>query len=163
GAHSARCVRVLTGGVGSRRALRRRRRGDRQPVLIRIEKQPGIDELSGPQPMLFVGEVGSQPDTSSGLHDFVVDEIETTFIELDRVVLTVSLDSEGPIGQVLLNLRQACLWQRENHRDRLDLRDYDKAIRVGWMNDVADVDLSYAGDSVDGRGELGIAELRLRP
>src|SRR5262249_3619523 len=32
-----------------------------------------------------------------------------------------------------------------------------------WMNDVADVDLSYAGDSVDGRGELRIAELRLRP
>src|SRR5262245_28002989 len=31
------------------------------------------------------------------------------------------------------------------------------------MNDVADVDLSYAGDSVDGRGELRIAELRLRP
>src|SRR5258705_2703422 len=31
------------------------------------------------------------------------------------------------------------------------------------MNDVADVDLSYAGDSVDGRGELRIAKLRLRP
>src|SRR5262245_56291345 len=31
------------------------------------------------------------------------------------------------------------------------------------MDDVADVDLSYAGDSVDGRGELRITELRLRP
>jgi len=31
------------------------------------------------------------------------------------------------------------------------------------MNDVADVDLSYAGDSVDGRGELGVAQLRLLP
>src|SRR5437588_12511841 len=31
------------------------------------------------------------------------------------------------------------------------------------MNDVADVDLPYAGDSVDGRGELRVAQLRLRP
>src|SRR4051812_23238944 len=113
--------------------------------------------------MLFIRKVSSQSDTSRGLHDFVVNEIETTFIELDRVVLTVGHYLECPIGQVLLNLGEAGLRQREDHRDRLDLRDHDKTIRVGWMNDVADVDLSYAGYSVDRRGELRIAELRLRP
>src|SRR3981189_910329 len=113
--------------------------------------------------MLFIRKVSSQSDTSRGLHGFVVDEIETTFIELDRVVLTVSLYLECPIGQGLLNLWEVGLRQGEDHRDRLDLRDHDKAIRVGWMNDVADVDLSYAGHSIDRRSESRIAELRLRP
>src|ERR1700704_1834186 len=102
--------------------------------------------------MLFIRKVSSQPYTSSGLYDLVVNEIETTFIKLDRVVLTVSLYLECPIGQGLLNLWEVGLRQSEDHRDRLDLRDHDKAIRVGWMNDVADVDLSYACYSVDGRG-----------
>src|SRR3954447_11351063 len=113
--------------------------------------------------MLFIRKVSSQPDTSSGLYDFVVNEIETTFIKLDRVVLTVSHYLECPIGQVLLNLREVGLRQREDHRDRVDLRDHDQAVRIRWMNDVADVDLSYACYSVDRRGELRIAELRLRP
>src|SRR5882757_6315801 len=113
--------------------------------------------------MLFIWKVSSQSDTSRGLHDFVVNEIETTFIELGGVVLTVCLYLECPIGQVLLNLRQTCLRQGEDHRYWLDLRDHDKAIRVGWMNDVADVDLSYAGHSIDRRSESRIAELRLRP
>jgi len=65
--------------------------------------------------MLFIRKVSSQPDTSSGLHDFVVNEIETTFVELDCVVLTVSLYLECPIGQVLLNLREVGLRQREDH------------------------------------------------
>src|SRR4051794_14178984 len=111
--------------------------------------------------MLFIREVSSQPDASSGLHDFVVNEIETAFVELDCVVLAVGLYLKCPIGQVLLNLREVGFRQRENHRDRLDLRDHDEAIRVRWMNDVADVDLSYACYTVDRRGELRITELRL--
>ena len=113
--------------------------------------------------MLFVGKVGSEADAAGRLHDFVVDEIEAAFIELRRVVLAVCLDFERAVGQLLLNFWQARLRQREDHGDRLELRDHDQAIRVGRMNDVADVDLPYAGHSVDGRGELRVAQLRLRP
>src|SRR6516225_1112465 len=161
--HRDRAVRVDDIDVWTLRSLLHRRRGHRQPVMPRVEEQPRIDQLSGPQFVLFVGKVGSEPDASCRLHDFVVDEIEAAFIELHRVVLTVSLYFECAVGQVLLNLRQARFRQREDHRDRFDLRGYDEAVRIGWMNDIADVDLSYAGHSVDRRGELRIAELRLRP
>ena len=66
--------------------------------MPRVEKQPRIDQLSGPQFVLFVGKVGSEPHASCGLHDFVVDEIDIAFIELHRVVLTVSHYLERPIG-----------------------------------------------------------------
>src|SRR5438132_13250340 len=118
--------------------------------MARIEKQPRIDELPGPQSMLFVGKVSSEADAAGRLHDFVVDEIEAAFIELRRVVLAVCLDFERAVGQLLLNFWQARFRQREDYGDRLDLRDHDRAVRVGRMNDVADIDLPYARDSVDG-------------
>jgi len=96
--HGDRVVRVDHVDVRPLRPLLHRRRGHCQAVMARVEQEPRIDEFSRPQVMLFVGEVGSKPHTAGGLHDFVVDEIEAAFIELHRVVLTVSLHFERPIG-----------------------------------------------------------------
>src|SRR5205823_7523516 len=58
--------------VWTLRSLLHRRRGHRQPVVTRVEKEPSIDKLAGPQSMLFVGKVGSEADAAGRLHDFVV-------------------------------------------------------------------------------------------
>jgi hypothetical protein len=92
--HCDRAIRVDHVDVWTLRALLHRRGGHRQPIMARVEKQPRVYELSGPQPMRFIGKVGAQPDAACRLHDFVVDEVEAAFIELHRVVLTVSLDFE---------------------------------------------------------------------
>ena len=51
------------------------------------------------------------------------------------------------------------LRQREDQRDRLDLRDVDEAVGIGRVNDVADVDLPDAGHPIDRRGETGVTEI----
>ena len=68
----------------------------------------------------------------------------------------------GPLAIALhLDLRQFRLRQREDQRDRFDLRDHDEAVGVGRMDDVADIDLPHAGDPGNRRSQPGVAELDL--
>ena len=51
--------------------------------------------------------------------------------------------------------------QREDQRDRIELRDDDEAVGRRRADDVADVDLANADHAVDRRGQPGVAELHL--
>jgi hypothetical protein len=42
------------------------------------------------------------------------------------------------------------------------LGNVDQAVHVGRVDDIADIDLSDAGDAIDRRGEIGVAEIDLR-
>ena len=88
-----------------------------------------------------------------------VDEQDLAFAQLDLVVLAVGRDRQRPLGHLLLNLRQLGLREREDQRDRLDLRDDHETVRIGRVNDVADVDLPDAGDARDRRCQPCITEL----
>ena len=126
-----------------------------------LEQQPCVDELARPEPMRRIGKIGLELDRAGGLQDLIVDEGELAFVELDLVVVAIGEDRQRPLGHLLLNLRQVGLRQREDHRDRLDLGDHDEAVGVGRVDDVADIDLPYAGDPVDRRGQPGVVELHL--
>src|SRR5215510_2539656 len=140
------------------RALLHGRGRDRQAVVPRIQEKPGVDEFTRPQLAFRVGEARPQPDGAGGLNDLIVDEVEPAFIQLDPVVLAVGQHRELSLGDLLLDLDEVGLGQREYQGDRLDLRDIDQPIGVGRMNDVALVDLTDAGDAVDGRGQARVAQ-----
>src|ERR1700730_7761656 len=114
--------------------------------------------------MRLVGKIRLELDRTGGLQDLIVDETERAFIQLDRVVLVVGDNGERPVGLLLLqlNLRQIRLREREYQRNRLDLRGDDKPVWVRRVDDVANVDLTNAGHSIDRRGQPGVAELYLR-
>ena len=145
--------------VGAIRTLLNCRRGNRQAIVPRGQKQSRIDELAWPEPTLRIGEVGAQLNCAGGLNDLIVDEDELALVELGLVILAVGVDRKRAFRHLLLDLGECFLREREDHRDRLNLRDIDKAVRISRMNDVADIDLANAGDAIDRRGELGVAQI----
>src|SRR5208282_3249040 len=126
--------------------------------MPRIEEQPRVDELTRPQQMLLVGKFGSQPDRPGGLDDLVVDEVKCALIEL-LAVLTVDEDGDRSLGHALLDAYEFGLRQREDQGDRLDLGNVDETVHVGWVNDVANIDLPDTGYPIDRRRELGVTEV----
>ncbi len=57
---------------------------------------------------------------------------------------------------------EGVLGQREDQRDRLDLRDVDQADGIARLNDVSFVDLPDTGHAVDRRGKAGVGQINLR-
>jgi hypothetical protein len=49
----------------------------------------------------------------------------------------------------------------ENDADRLQLGDYDDAGRIGWLDDVPDIEQADSGDPVERSDQLGIVRLGL--
>ncbi len=150
GTHLHRTIGIDHIGEGALLPLLHGRSRDRETVVAGVEQQPHVDQLARPEPVRGVGELGLEADRAGRLQDLVVDERELAGIELHRIVLAIGLDRELPLGHLVLNARQVRLRQSEDHRDRLDLRDHHQAVRVGGMDDVADIDLAHAGDPVDG-------------
>ena len=109
--------------------------------------------------MGLIWKLRLEPYRTGGLQDLIVDECELALIELDLAVLAVRKNRELRVALVLLNFRQVRLRQRKNDRNRLDLRDDDEAVDVGWMNDIAHVDLTDAGDAIERRRQTRVAEL----
>ena len=67
----------------------------------------------------------------------------------------------GAHGERTIDVAELLLRQGEQHRERLQLRDDDDAVRVRGMHDVALVDLADAGAAGDRRNDLGVVEDRL--
>ena len=131
--------------------------------MSRIQEQPHADEFARPQPMRRVGKLRLELDRAGGLQDLVVDQRELALVQLDLAVLAVGENRERSFGLqlLLLDLRQVGLRQREDHRDRLDLRGDHEPVGIGRMDDVADIDLTDADDAVDRRSQPRVAELNV--
>ena len=80
-----------------------------------------------------------------------------------RAVAAAGLDRRArPRPALCDHARQVVLRQREEDRDRIELRDDDDAGRVGGVHEVARVDQAHAGHAVDRRGDARVVELQLR-
>ena len=159
GAHLRFPVRRNHVDVGSSLALLHGRRCDGQPVLSRVDEQSGIDQLARPQAVRRIGKSRLELNGARRLGNLVVDQQELALIQLDLVVLAVGNHGQRPFGHLFLDPRQLRLRQGEDQRDRLDLRHHHEAVGIGRMDDVADIDLSHAGDSRNRRRQPGIAQL----
>src|SRR5450631_1396487 len=122
--------------VGSLRTLLHDRCGNGQAIMPRIEEEPRVDEFARPQPMSLVRKVGLESYRASGLQDLIVDKTKHALAQLDRIVLTIGKNGERLLGLLLLllNLRQIRLWECEDERNRLNLRDDHKPIGVCRMD-----------------------------
>ena len=110
-----------------------------------------------------MAKIALQADRRRRRVDLVVDDLERARAERLRAVALQRLDDERrPAALRRRDARQVVLRQREEHRDRIELRDDDDARRVGGVHDVARVDLAHARDAVDGRLDARVVELQLR-
>src|SRR4051794_32125713 len=111
--------------------------------------------------MSLVWKIRLEPNRAGRLQDLIIDEHELAFIEINRAVLAVGEHRKRRFGLLLLllDLRQVRLRERENQRDRLDLRDDHEPTRVGGMDDVANIDLTQADNAVDRGRQSRVAEL----
>src|SRR3954449_7616040 len=85
-----------------------------QSVMPRLKEQPGVDQLARPQQVSCIRKRRPQPDRAGRLHDLVVDEIESAFIELSRVILVVGKNPKRPSFHLLLDGYKARLGKRED-------------------------------------------------
>jgi hypothetical protein len=135
-------------GVNALLALLHHPGRDGQSVVARFQQQPRIHQFTRPQPVRGVGKFCLDLNRAGGLQDFIIDEIDFALVELDLVVLAVCENRERlVVGHLLLDLRQVGFGKREDQRYRLDLGHHHETVRIGRMNDVADVDLPHAGDA----------------
>src|SRR5437899_11939667 len=132
--------------------------------MPRLNEQPRVDKLARPELVRLVVKIRLELDRAGGLQDLVVDEAEQALIQLDRIILIVGKNRERRLGflLLLLDLWQARLGQREDQRNRMQLRDDDEAVGIRRADDVADVDLTNADHAIDGRRQARVAQLYLR-
>src|SRR5258707_8972725 len=139
-------VRIDDVSVRSFRPLLHDRCWNGQAVMPRLDEQPRVDKLARPEPVRLVVTIRLELDRTGGLEDLVVDQAEHALIQLDRIVLVVGENRERRLGflLLLLDLWQARLRQREDQRNRMELRDDDETVGIRRADDVADVDLTNA-------------------
>src|SRR5712675_1869960 len=132
--------------------------------MPRLDEQPRVDKLARPEPVRLVVKIRLELDRTGGLEDLVVDQAEHALIQLDRIVLVVGENRERRLDflLLLLDLWQARLGQREDQRNRMELRDDDETVGIRRADDVPDVDLTNAGYAIDRRRQARVAELHLR-
>ena len=112
--------------------------------------------------MVLVVEHRLEADGAAGSVDLIVDHRQGTIRQRFPAV-----GRERGHFQRLLCLRfvdggQLVFGRRENHGDRLDLRDGDDAGLRRGIDDVADIDQTQAGDARDRRLDGSVVELGLR-
>ena len=110
-----------------------------------------------------VVEDGLELRSAGGGVDLVVDGEQRAAGDLVRVGAVVGFDDELPAAlHRLLHLRKLIFRQREDDGDGMDLRDDDEAGGVRGVDDVAGIDETQTDDAVDGRVDLGVAEVDAR-
>ena len=128
-----------------------------------VDQQPRVDELARPEPVRLLGKFALSWIVPVVWRISLLTRPSLPWSSRVVVVLAVGEDRERAL------VFCCCCWicgrsvsgKREDQRDRLDLRDDDEAVRGRWADDVADVDLTNAGDAVDRRRQARVAELHL--
>ncbi len=136
---------------------------DDELIGQRIHQQVHVHELLGEQRVILVVEHRLQPRRARRAVDLVVHREERARRDLLRVVAVERLHRQmRALPQLLRDLRQRILRNREQHRDRLQLGDHHHARRVAGVDDVPGVHQAQARDTRDRGGDLRVDELQLR-
>ncbi len=106
-----------------RTALHRAGR-DHHDLLQRVDQQPHIDELPGPELQVGVGKFGLELHRAGGLVDLIVDDPEHAAVDHRVVVRALRFDRRADLcRRRSLTWERSCCGRVEQHRDRLQLRD----------------------------------------
>src|SRR5690349_2460653 len=97
---------------------------DHYDLPERVDQQPDVDELAGPELQFGIREFGLELYGAGRLVDLIVDHPEHAAIDHRIVVRALGFDAERALFEGGVHLREILLRQIEKHRDRLQLRDY---------------------------------------
>ena len=128
-----------------------------------FQEQAGIDELVGEEPMVFVGELGLEPDRAGVGIDLVVegqqDNRVASFLVCSRFI---GLHRQAVPGlEFIEHRREVVLGDGKHDRDGLQLGDHGQPGGIGGVNDVARIHRRRPIRPADGGGDAAISQLQL--
>ena len=161
--HRDRVVGVDDIDIRARLAALHRRHRHPDGVLHRVHQQSGVHELVRVQHLVRVGEHRAQLHRAGGGVDLVVQRAELSGRQQLHVGPVIGRDAQRCAGaHPLDDFRQIVLRHREQHRDRLHLRDHDEAGGAAGLDVIALIDLAQPDLPVDRRDDVAIGQIELR-
>ena len=128
-------------------------------LVQRVDQDPHVDKLPGPQLQVFIGKLGFQLERAGCLIDLIVDHLEAAVIDDAFVILPERVDLDLAGGERLCDLRELLLRQGEDDRDRPQLCEHNDRRSVRALHDIANVDLADAGAPRDRGNDLGPGQI----
>src|ERR1035441_1854158 len=143
------------------RAPQNRRSRDNCAVFSGFEQQVGVYELVRPQLVVFVVKNGLKLRRARRRINLVVNRQQFAGRQFRLIVAAEGIDLQRPLLHMLRYVREHVFRQREDHGDRLQLRQDQHGIRIGGVNDVAGIDLPQSNPPVERRGNVAIHNIEL--
>lgn len=113
--------------------------GQGEHVARSAQQHARVDELPGPESVVRIGEDRFQLGRAGRLIDLVIDQRESALIQFAVPIARQGRDLHRSYGKSSADGGQVFLGQREDHRDRLDLRHHHDARSGCRMHDIARV------------------------
>src|SRR6185503_17062767 len=117
------------------------RQGNEDHTALRRKQQPRIHKLIRKERAVVVGKSCFELDGARGVIDLVVERQQRSRSKL-RLLRAIERINRQTITatQLLSNLRQVVFSNAEQNINRLQLRDYEHAVGIGGVDDVAWID-----------------------
>src|ERR1700722_7064095 len=138
------------------------RRRHRRDVLVGVDQQPDIDELVRVESFRFVRELRPCLDCSGGRIDLTVEGLQDTVGNFAGSAAIVGNCGQHRAGLHPLQDRLDVVFrEREQHADRLQLRDHDETVGVAGRHVVALVHQAQTDTAVQRRNDAAILQVYL--
>src|SRR5262249_13815083 len=139
------------------------RTGQQGGVRFSVDEHAHVHELIRKEHVVVVWELSAQLDGSGRRVDLIVGSQKLAGRELHLLRPIPRLDGQSRAGfHPREHLWQVVLRDREQHRDRLHLRDDNEPVGIGGMDHVARIDLSQTHNARDRRRDAGVGQVQLR-
>src|SRR5260370_340018 len=126
-------------------------------IVPGVHEKVHIHELIGEERVVHIGKNGFQLVRAGGEINLSVGGDKFSRSDLHLVFTIVGFDRElYARAQLGVHRRQLILRQTENYRDRLELGDDEKTIRIRGVHDVAGIDEPETDAPADGSSNAGI-------
>src|SRR5262245_22498402 len=128
-------------------------------LFERIDEQPDIDELAGPELKGRIRELSLYLYRPCRLINLVIDYGQTAAVEYKIVVRIERLDLQRSSCKCLVDTTEVLLGYVEHHSNGLQLRHHGDAARVRCVYDVAHIDKAKPEASVDRGYDRAVVEI----
>ena len=154
-------VRIHDVGEGALRTVLNDRCGDDERVLACRKSKSRLHELIRPKRCVGLSNTALSLRVAVCTLICVVDHGELPRAEGLVAITAHSLDRKLSRGHCLVDRREIILGEREEDRDRVELRHHDEAGGVRGMHHISRIDEAEAGHAVDGGRDARIVEVEL--
>src|ERR1041385_6128497 len=160
-AHLDGVVRFNNKNKRGLRAVLDGRGWDENRIPLRVDQQPCIHELTREQRIVLIWKRCLESHRAGIRIDLIVDRQQHACSDLRFEVAIPRIDNHALSSlQFVHNLRDIVFGNIENHGYRPQLRNDEKTVLVGGMNDVSGVHQAQSDSAVDRSSNVRIGEIQ---